>query len=177
MLGLLPALAVAMAHRAPRLVVDAKDAPLVMGDRWSCARGTTHLPGAVLFTLHDADTEEVFGTARLVAGLGLPSDALSAAHADLLPSLRTWELFDVETEPQHRRQGYASILLDGLCSWLRLHYKDTPCLFARDASDIADLYSKWGFDATDPEYPHVWVADVRAVGASLRKRRAARSQQ
>ena len=55
--------------------------------------------------------------------------------------------------------------MHAMLRWLDTNYGHAvPALFARDTSDVQTLYSGWGFGATDPEYPHVYVIDISAAG-------------
>ena len=108
---------------------------------------------------------EVLATALVYASLGFPSDVLEHEHASQMPSPCTLELFEIETAEAHRRQGYATALITLMLKWLQCYAGVAPYLFARDTSGIEGLYTRWGFRATDPQYPHVHVIDLRRVAA------------
>ena len=101
-------------------------------------------------------------TATVYAAHGLPSDDLEEAWS-CAPTSRTLELFDIETTFLERRRGYASTLLAALREEvLPIVAPDVRVLWAKDASGIEGIYDRWGFEARDDEYPHVYALDLGA---------------
>ena len=93
----------------------------------------------------------------MYATMGMPTDKLDEEYRGKTGHVRAFELYDIETEPAHRRKGHATALLDFVMEWLgREIAHDVPLIFARDASDVVGLYERWGWYRLDEEgYEHV----------------------
>ena len=155
----------------PAMAVDLSNAPIVRDDGWEPARTSPGPPfGSFDFSASVGDV--LVCRASVYASMGLPSDALDDQWLEGGP--RCFELFDIETTPAFRREGYASALIEGMLAWLgKVHgARVADVIFARDASGIEHLYSKWGFTATaDDGYEHVFLKRLHDQDASETWRR------
>ena len=87
-----------------KIVVDSSDRPRPDGIGW---KPGAHSPfGSYVFSLVEA--EEYVCQAVVYAAMGMPTDQLDANNFEQTGSARAWELFDIETEPAHRRKGHAT---------------------------------------------------------------------